>query len=974
MPDENRCRFCAATPRTAQGLRSHYAQRPSCRRQLELVLQVAAEHAALYQDAPPSPAMEPEPFDELEAMDLDAPEDNPAPPVPRNDIDRRARVDEVPDKDDFDLDAPGSARWGEDYPEAAGCVLDDGATGQTDFEALQEQQEALGLAPWAPFESEGEWELGRWLLEAGVSRAKIDEFLRLKKITSDVQPSFHNAYSFYAKIDSLPTGPKWGCEMLTIVGDTKDGDGKPIVEELEFWRRDALECIKDLMANPAFNKHMHYAPEHVYRDEACTNREYSEMYTADRWWELQGKIPIGHTVCPVIIGTDETQLSTFSGDKKAWPAYLTIGNIDTDIRRKPTSHAMVLIGYIPVSKFHCFSNAKRRSSARYQLFHDCMRTLLAGLKEAGKDGVKMLCADKHFRQNHPILAGYIADHPERCLVSCCAENRCTDCKVREEKRGDPIYSPPRDPVETIKILRKEADGLDPPQFDELGLRLIDPFWKDLPHCNIFRSFFPDLLHQMHKGAFDHARSWATASLGGSANENEAEIDKRFQAMVDHPSLRHFRQGISLVSQWTGNEAKEMEKVFLGVLNGAADAQVTLAVRGVLDFIYYAHFETHTDASLAKLEAAWRMFHDNKKVFVTMGIRAHFNIPKIHAMQHYVDLIRAGGSTGGHSTELQERMHIDCAKLGYRASNHKDYISQMTVWLTRREAVHRFSAYLQWATPRYIARVNQLKLSASDSSAVTAPGVPQAAAASTPASSAPAPTPSPKEPVPPFKIAKSPPFHVSPDVLEAEFGAHNFLYHLETFLRSESIFPDDFNSIRVDFPIYKRVTVVIPPVVQVSKLPIHDPIRATCAVPSVGRKKAVPPRFDTILARKQKPPGPVKRLSLDGLFAGRIRAIFALPIEYGRYETPLAYIEWFTPLTRRDDVLGMFKVSAASHNQHRRASIIPVTLINRSCHLIPQLARKITSDLTSETVLDRAKAFYLNPYLRHIDFVLLRGVE
>ncbi|KAJ7050865.1 hypothetical protein C8F01DRAFT_1343437 [Mycena amicta] len=883
MPDENRCRFCAATPRTAQGLRSHYAQRPSCRRQLELVLQVAAEHAALYQDAPPSPAMEPEPFDELEAMDLDAPEDNPAPPVPRNDIDRRARVDEVPDKDDFDLDAPGSARWGEDYPEAAGL------TGQTDFEALQEQQEALGLPPWAPFESEGEWELGRWLLEAGVSRAKIDEFLRLKKIMSDVQPSFHNAYSFYAKIDSLPTGPKWGCEMLTIVGDTKDGDGKPIVEELEFWRRDALECIKDLMANPAFKKHMHYAPEHVYRDEACTNREYSEM----------GKIPIGHTVCPVIIGTDETQLSTFSGDKKAWPAYLTIGNI------------------------------VEQATGLYFFFFFF----------------------KHFRQNHPILAGYIADHPERCLVSCCAENRCTDSKVREEKRGDPIYSPPRDPVETIKILRKEADGLDPPQFDELGLRLIDPFWKDLPHCNIFRSFFPDLLHQMHKGAFDHARSWATASLGGSANENEAEIDKRFQAMVDHPSLRHFRQGISLVSQWTGNEAKEMEKVFLGVLNGAADAQVMLAVRGVLDFIYYAHFETHTDASLAKLEAAWRMFHDNKKVFVMMGIRAHFNIPKIHAMQHYVDLICAGGSTGGHSTELQERMHIDCAKLGYRASNHKDYISQMTVWLTRREAVHRFSAYLQWATPRYIARVNQLKLSASDSSAVTAP-----------------------EPVPPFKIAKSPPFHVSPDVLEAEFGAHNFLYHLETFLRSESIFPDDFNSIRVDFPIYKRITVVIPPVVQVSKLPIHDPIRATCAVPSVGRKKAVPARFDTILARKQKPPGPVKRLSLDGLFAGRIRAIFALPIEYGRYETPLAYIEWFTPLTRRDDVLGMFKVSAASHNQHRRASIIPVTLINRSCHLIPQLARKITSDLTSETVLDRAKAFYLNPYLRHIDFVLLRGVE
>ncbi|KAF7311896.1 hypothetical protein MIND_00200800 [Mycena indigotica] len=205
-----------------------------------------------------------------------------------------------------------------------------------------------------------------------------------------------------------------------------------------------------------------------------------------------------------------------------------------------------------------------------------MHTLLQTLEKAGEEGIKMLCADKYFRQQHPILAAYLADHPECCLVSCCDENQYTGCEVHPNKRGDPISSPLRDPQQTLRILRQHASRLQPPEFEGLGLRHIDPFWKKLPHCNIYQCFQPDLLHQLHKGVFkDHTVSWATASLGGSNAANDRAIDKCFQIMVNHPSLRHFRQGISLVSQWTGNEYKNMEKVFLGVLSGVAGTQVLL---------------------------------------------------------------------------------------------------------------------------------------------------------------------------------------------------------------------------------------------------------------------------------------------------------------------------------------------------------------------------------------------------------------
>ena len=48
----------------------------------------------------------------------------------------------------------------------------------------------------------------------------------------------------------------------------------------------------------------------------------------------------------------------------------------------------------------------------------------------------------------------------------------------------------------------------------------------------------------------------------------------------------------------------MEKVFLDVLVGVAKPGLVHVVRATLDFIYYAHFGSHTADSLRKLEEAW----------------------------------------------------------------------------------------------------------------------------------------------------------------------------------------------------------------------------------------------------------------------------------------------------------------------------------------------------------------------------------
>ena len=470
-----------------------------------------------------------------------------------------------------------------------------------------------------------------------------------------------------------------------------------------------------------------------------------------------------------------------------------------------------------------------------------MKSLLAPLVEAGKTGVVMICADGKRRRVHPILAAYIADHPEQCLVACCQQNRCPKCLVPTDDLGNPIASSLRDPDDTLNTLHLTSNGYAPEAFTKHGLRPVDPFWADLPFCNIFLSFTPDILHQLHKGVFkDHLVKWVTETL----DDGEHKVDRRFQAMTGHPSLRHFKKGISLVSQWTGNEHKNMEKVFLGVIANTADQKVVQATCAVLDFIHYAHFETHTNHSLQRLEDAWNRFHRNKDEFIKLGVRSHFNIPKIHAMQHYIHMIRSHGTADGFNTEASERLHIDFAKHAYAASNRKDYIKQMKTWLARREAVNIFSDYLRWSMPGYDIETEfldeELIPDTNDSPGDDEPPEPSVTGRSDEVS---------------YSVAVKPPFpKISIDTIVTKFRAPDFLHCLYAFLQQRDILPENFNSINptsVAVPVFKRLNLLLPnlPEVSTEGNRIRDVVRACIAAPEKGLKKGAPEVFDTVFAQK-----------------------------------------------------------------------------------------------------------------------------
>jgi hypothetical protein len=100
-------------------------------------------------------------------------------------------------------------------------------------------------------------------------------------------------------------------------------------------------------------------------------------------------------------------------------------------------------------------------------------------------------------------------------------------------------------------------------------------------------------------------------------------------------------------------------------------------------------------------------------------------------------------------------------------------------------------------------------------------------------------------------------------------------------------------------------------------------------------------------------------------------IFTLPSEYGDFHEPLVYVEWFTDFGTVDTDLGMHIIGPSTRNHRRRAEIIPVSRILRTCHLLPKFGKVIDPSWHMDNILDQKIKFYVNLYLRHHDFILFR---
>ncbi|QRV97235.1 hypothetical protein RhiJN_25254 [Ceratobasidium sp. AG-Ba] len=748
-------------------------------------------------------------------------------------------------------------------------------------------------------------------------------------------------------VDLLPHGPEWRCRTLRIPGDSSD-----VIVHL--WMRDIVELVRHLIGNRRFMDQMRFAPELHWASDDRSQRVYDEMWSGDWWWRMQNIIKDGSTIAPIIIAADKTHLTRFSGNKYAWPVYLSIGNISKDIRKRPSERATLLLGFIPVHDLKHISNKEHRSERSWQLFHTCLELMLEPLKTASIKGVEMLCADGGVRRVHPILAAYIADHPEQVTVACTRRNRCPICLVPAKERGDwSKWYDVRTVRQTLDALEDYWEGYSQ-TIVELGIRPTRPFWEELPYFNMATCLTPDLLHQLNKGMFgEHIVNWCTAILGAD------ELDRRTQSMPRFSKLRHFSEGISPLTQWTGMEAKALGSTFVPLIADSPDGEMVTAARSIVDFMYRAHKPELSEDDLAAMEKNLEEFHDAKHVFINpenkhlLKDQDHFNdIPKLHMLTHFVDIIRELGAPDGYNTEITERLHIDYVKVPWDTTNHVNALQQMAIYIQRQES---------WALLRaYLFETGQLEdedgheeilgdeemgddegeLEAGDQD----PGEGEI-----------------WHPNPRLWIAKRPSLgtrtgydlmkrHRAPDLITS---TKNYLAQLTNDPSSLAL------SEHSKFKVWARFRLH------------HDPLPFFPAAEPQTHHTTRSGAFDVVLIA---PEGDSEVEGLHRFQAGRVRVIFEVP----RYlqdlcSEKLAYVELFRPFSQgMAQPASLYTTGHMMRNQKRCTAVVPISRIRMAIHLVPRYELlDFDGAITAKTdLLSIHNSFFLNKYVSHFHFIVM----
>ncbi|KAG2151188.1 uncharacterized protein EDB93DRAFT_1224913 [Suillus bovinus] len=819
--------------------------------------------------------------------------------------------------------------------------------------------------PYHPFNSQIEWEVARWAKLRGATSTAFSDLLSIDGVSERLGLSFKNANELnkIIRLDvlvtiidyELPTGrPKFKREQVVVAG-----------ESFDVYYRDILECIKSLYGDPDFAKYLTFAPERHYTDEDQTVRLFHDMHTGKWWWNTQKKLDQhcpGGTIVPIIISTDKTQVTMFR-NKSAYPVYLTIGNIPKEIRRKPSRGGHILLAYLPTTRLEQITNKASRRRSLANLYHACLSRVLAPLQHAGLEGINMCSGDGALRRCHPLFASFVGDYPEQLLATGIKFGDCPKCDVEKddtESNTVPLH------------LRKIGEVLDAlAALDQgnlafvracaaVGIKpVIHPFWEKLPFANIFQSVTPDVLHQLYQGLVKHLFAWLEAACGAT------EIDARCRRLPPNHHIRLFTKGITTLSRVSGTEHAQICRFLLGIIidirlpNNLNTGRLLRAVRGLLDFVYLAQYPCHSTETLQLLDEALDLFHENKLIFVDLGIRNNFNLPKLHAARHYPLMITLFGSTDNYNTEYTERLHIDLAKDAYRATNHKDEFAQMTRWLERKEKILRHQKYVTWRlaggheSDPYHSRPPDMTF-----------GHEQVMT---------------KHP-----SAKS----VSLEKLTTDYGATHFRDALARYIAQQSRGNDpaplhghalDVLAHDIHFPFHR--------------LPVFHKVK-WCSVDARGHGDARI-TLDSVHAKPQRKFGSrlVARRSDTALVrlganskdlrefrVGQVRVIFTLPPKSIpllfpptiRLPTHLAYVEWFTPFSPAPDRnSGLYKVSRSLRGGDTMASIVSIADIERSVHLIPRFGVMAQREWTSDTVLEDCDSFWLNSYIDRYTFSMFR---
>ncbi|KAG2134157.1 uncharacterized protein EDB93DRAFT_1092883 [Suillus bovinus] len=779
-----------------------------------------------------------------------------------------------------------------------------------------------------PFQDEGEWELGKFLVE-NLTQTQMIKFLKLKWFNTRERPSFTTKDQLLDWMDSLPCFMEWEVSKIEF-------SGYKTVHPVELIWRDALEVVKQLFGDPIFVNHMSYTPHIINVGNQC---EYGDYMSTDMAWKIQDYLPVGATQVPIILGSDKTHVTQITGGLEMHPVFITIGNIDSEVRSKATLRAWRCIAYMPIAKFRVHPDYQSILQAR--LWHKCMDLVLANLKAAAADGCFMPDPSRHI---HYVFT----------------------------------------PLHTLQLLVDVSRQVDPWDLDKFqkaakAVNLSGVHMRDWPYVCPSVFLAGEILHTCFKFFADHLLKWTKEVVGAH------ELDNRFIVQHKRVGTRHFAKGVTHVKQMMGREYREIQRTIVASIAGAAPPQFVRSICAIMEFIYLAQNPVHSPATLQSMEQALSDFHSFKGTIIEAaarkgkkGIKEDFFIPKLELLQSFKGTVQRLGTLMQFSANTTERLLIThCKDLFSQTSRQsKDFMEQCVRLLNCQESMEVFDLYAL-LTSRGVPLVNAMHAE-EEEVAVTNPALLWVSRV------LPDEVKSVHGPRPvrnhflkgilsgdartAFQVNVTPDYRsMLPTEICTKYTLPNFNCALANFIARSSSSSGEhacwdprygryhaWNKFRLQLHSAFQQHVIMPSRVVQAHPPSDDFPFGNC---------------DTVL---------IDAMGINGKTTSRVaqvRLVFqpvarrGSNLELPSYlSDPLLYIKFFRFVSSPDDQpkLAMWTVEHAytqdqNGNRHREGAVVRVTDVTLAVELIPCFGEKVAGDVSSTTCLECYECFFLNNF-------------
>ncbi|KAL4064880.1 hypothetical protein V8B97DRAFT_1919931 [Scleroderma yunnanense] len=282
-------------------------------------------------------------------------------------------------------------------------------------------------------------------------------------------------------------GMPWHCTKIELIGYKTT---HPIYL---IWHN-GLEVIKMIFSNPIFAKVMTYDPHAIL-------------------WMVSDLLPEGMTILPIMATSNKIPVTSHTGNLEMHPLFLTVGNIQSDVWMKATSHAWSLAAFMPIPKFKVHSKYQTILQAR--VWHKCMDIMCSNLKVAACTGMYTPDPLRDLHCCFTPLVTYTANLPEQQMIVSVAHSSSPITLARLQEFSDGILHPPQDGKHTLHQLveiSQEVNPWDVNMFQKkckecglLGVHL--PFWSNWMFSDPAIFLVPELLHTGHKFFFNHPLMW-----------------------------------------------------------------------------------------------------------------------------------------------------------------------------------------------------------------------------------------------------------------------------------------------------------------------------------------------------------------------------------------------------------------------------------------------------------------------------------